>query len=285
VPLPDDVSFDVGASPGIPALTAYRTLTLSDLGPSNLRPGALAATTVLVQGGAGAVGHAAIQLAVWARATVIATISSPYKAELARRAGAHHVFNYRTGDVAARVKEIAPSGMERIVEVDLATDLEVVAAGGSIATYTATADQVIAVPTLVPILKSVQMSFVFTYTTSATRKADAAAGGAAAVADHAMKVSEEHGLFAAHGASCRTSCACLWCAGHRQPSSSGAASPSGHRDTHRVPGTEVLRHPRLEVRGPRGRRPRGPRRRPELADFDGRTRLRVTSSRWPAHLK
>jgi NADPH2:quinone reductase len=198
VPLPDDVSFDVGAALGIPALTAYRTLTLSDLGPRNLRPGALAATTVLVQGGAGAVGHAAIQLAVWAGATVIATVSSPYKAELARLAGAHHVFNYRTDDVATRVKEIAPGGVERIVEVDLATnlatDLDVAAAGGSIATYTATADQVIPLPTVVPVLKNVQMSFVFTYTTSATQKADAATGVAAAVADHAMEVGEEHGL-------------------------------------------------------------------------------------------
>lgn len=198
VPLPDEVSLDVGASLGIPALTAYRTLTLSDHGPRNLRPGALSAGTVLVQGGAGAVGHAAIQLAVWAGATVIATVSSPYKAELARRAGAHYVINYRAEDVAARVGEIAPGGVERIVEVDLAanlaTDLEVVAAGGSIAVYTATADQVIPLPTLVPVLKNVQIGFVFTYTTSAMQKADAVSGVAAAVADRAMEVGEEHGL-------------------------------------------------------------------------------------------
>lgn len=198
VPLPDDVSFDVGASLGIPALTAYRTLTLSGLGPRDLRPGALDGTTVLVQGGAGAVGHAAVQLAVWAGATVIATVSSPYKAELARRAGAHHVIDYRTDDVAARVRSIAPGGVERIVEVDLAanlaTDLDVVAAGGSIAAYTATAEQVLPLPTLLPVLKNVHISFVFTFTTSATQKADAAAGVAAAVADHAMEVGEEHGL-------------------------------------------------------------------------------------------
>lgn len=198
VPLPDDVSLDVGASLGIPALTAHRALTLSGAGPRVLGPGTLAGTNVLVQGGAGAVGHAAVQLAVWAGATVIATVSSPYKAELARRAGAHHVIDYRTAQVASRVREIAPHGVERIVEVDLATnlatDLDVVAAGGSVAVYTATADQVIPLPTLIPVLKNVQIGFVFTFTTSAAQKADAVSGVAAAVADHAMEVGEDHGL-------------------------------------------------------------------------------------------
>ena len=80
VPLPDGVSFDVGASLGIPALTAHRCLTVSDLGPRRLEPGALAGQTVLVAGGAGAVGHAAIQLARWAGARVISTVSSDQKA-------------------------------------------------------------------------------------------------------------------------------------------------------------------------------------------------------------
>src|SRR6185437_13240395 len=91
VPLPDAVSFDVGASLGIPALTAHRALTAYESAPGELAPGTLDGRTVLVAGGAGAVGHAAIQLAVWAGATVIATVSSHDKAELARAAGAHHV--------------------------------------------------------------------------------------------------------------------------------------------------------------------------------------------------
>src|SRR6478752_10179979 len=70
VRLPEAVSFDVGASLGIPALTAHRCLTVSEVGPRRLAPGALAAQTVLVAGGAGAVGHAAIQLARWAGARV-----------------------------------------------------------------------------------------------------------------------------------------------------------------------------------------------------------------------
>src|SRR5882672_6382876 len=68
VRLPDGISFDVGASLGIPALTAHRCLTVSELGPTRLGPGVLAGQTVLVAGGAGAVGHAAIQLAGWAGA-------------------------------------------------------------------------------------------------------------------------------------------------------------------------------------------------------------------------
>src|SRR6059058_1460333 len=123
VRLPDGVSFDVGASLGIPALTAHRCLTVSDLGPRRLEPGALTGQTVLVAGGAGAVGHAAIQLARWAGATVITTISGPQKARLASAAGAHHVINYREGDPAAEIRAIAPDGVDIIAEVSLGANL------------------------------------------------------------------------------------------------------------------------------------------------------------------
>ncbi|MEP6980378.1 MAG: zinc-binding dehydrogenase, partial [Nakamurella sp.] len=101
VKLPDPASFDQGASMGVPALTAHRALTVNETGPSRLHPGALTGKTVLVAGGAGAVGHAAIQLARWAGATVITTISSDAKANLAAAAGAHHTVNYRDQDAAA----------------------------------------------------------------------------------------------------------------------------------------------------------------------------------------
>ena len=93
--LPDAASYDIGASLGVPAVTAHRALTTSEDGPDRLAPGALAGLTVLVAGGAGAVGNAAIQLARWAGATVITTVSSDEKAALAPAAGAHHVVNYR----------------------------------------------------------------------------------------------------------------------------------------------------------------------------------------------
>ena len=91
VRLPDGIGFDIGASLGVPAMTAHRALTVHEFGPRRLSAGALETRVVLVQGGAGAVGHAAIQLAVWAGATVIATVSSDHKADLARAAGANHV--------------------------------------------------------------------------------------------------------------------------------------------------------------------------------------------------
>ncbi|MBT2500920.1 NADPH:quinone reductase [Curtobacterium sp. ISL-83] len=127
VPLPDGVSFDVGAALGVPAMTAHRALTTHEAGPARLSPGALDGRTVLVAGGAGAVGHAAIQLARWAGATVITTISSDAKAALASAAGAHHTVNYRNEDAAARIREIAPDGVDIVVEVSIPHNAELVA--------------------------------------------------------------------------------------------------------------------------------------------------------------
>lgn len=84
VPLPDDASFDLGASIGIPALTAFHAL---------FADGPIDGTTVLVAGGAGALGHFAIELARRAGAFVVTTVSSPEKAALAQAAGAHAVVN------------------------------------------------------------------------------------------------------------------------------------------------------------------------------------------------
>ncbi|MGI3780905.1 MAG: NADPH:quinone reductase [Janthinobacterium lividum] len=139
VRLPDGISFDVGASLGVPAMTAHRALTVSDQGPSRLAPGTLAGKVVLVAGGAGAVGHAAIQLARWAGATVVTTISSEAKADLAKAAGAHHVVNYRESDAAAAILAAVPDGVDIVVEVapgpNAALDLAVVKNHGTIAVY------------------------------------------------------------------------------------------------------------------------------------------------------
>jgi NADPH:quinone reductase len=131
VPLPDTADFAAGACLAIPAITAHACL-FSD--------GPIAGRTVLVTGGAGAVGHAAIQLAVWAGATVIATVSGEEKGAIARAAGAAHVVNYRTDDVAARVRELTGgAGVDRIVEVafgaNLPTSIAVLKEHGVIAAY------------------------------------------------------------------------------------------------------------------------------------------------------
>ena len=134
IALPADVSFAEGASLGVPALTAYYAV---------LADGPVAGQTLLVQGGAGAVGAVAIELARWNGATVIATVSSPAKAEIARGAGADHIIDYRTEDVAARVKALTGGrGVDRIVEVDFGANLAVDAAclkpNGVIASYSST---------------------------------------------------------------------------------------------------------------------------------------------------
>src|SRR5712691_8873068 len=114
VSLPDDTSEDVGATLGIPALTAHRCL---------FADGPIAGRTVLVAGGAGAVGHAAIELARRGGARVIATASNDTKVELARTAGADEVVDYRREDAAETIRAAAPNGVDRVVEVAPAVNL------------------------------------------------------------------------------------------------------------------------------------------------------------------
>ena len=139
VPLPEGASFDLGASLGVPAVTAHRALTSIEGGPPRLGPGALDGRVVLVAGGAGAVGNAAIQLAAWAGATVVTTVSSDEKAALATAAGAHHTVNYREGDAAKEILAIAPDGVDLVVELAPAQnnglDLQVVRNRGTVAIY------------------------------------------------------------------------------------------------------------------------------------------------------
>jgi NADPH2:quinone reductase len=113
VPLPDGASFELGASLGVPAMTARHCL---------LADGPIAGKTILVAGGAGAVGHYAIELAKWAGARVVSTVSGPEKANLAARAGADLVVNYRDADALEQVKAFTPA-VDRIVEVALGANL------------------------------------------------------------------------------------------------------------------------------------------------------------------
>jgi NADPH2:quinone reductase len=198
VPLPAEVSFDVGASLGIPALTAHRALTSIEGGPTLLSPGALAGRTVLVTGGAGAVSHAAIQLAVWASATVITTVSSEEKAELARAAGAQHVINYRTSDVVEAVHAISPRGADVVVEVNatanITNSVAALARGGTIAIYTSESQEFLPVPVRTSMTKNIRYQFILTYTTTPEQKAAAVASVSAAVAAGVLEVGDEHGL-------------------------------------------------------------------------------------------
>ena len=129
--LPDSTGFNEGACLGIPCMTAHRCVTLG---------GDLQGKTVLVTGGAGAVGHYAVQ---WARrfgAHVIATISSEGKGAHAKAAGADHTINYKTENVITRVRDLTNNaGVHHVVDVDfggnLTTTLPLLTVNGSIAYY------------------------------------------------------------------------------------------------------------------------------------------------------
>jgi NADPH2:quinone reductase len=159
VPLPDDVDLAVGACLGIPALTAYHAAVTD---------GGVAGKRVLVAGGAGAVGHYAVQLArrLGAR-QVLATVSGPEKAELARAAGADVVVNYRTEDAAARIREATDGeGVHRVIEVDAAAnvglDVSVVAADGDLVIY-GSGQRDIPMPFGPLIMKNVGVRFFIVY--------------------------------------------------------------------------------------------------------------------------
>ena len=168
--LPMAVSFEVGAGLGVPAMTAHRAV---------FGCGAVRGKTVLVPGGAGAVGFYAIQLAKWGGATVIATVSGAAKAAEALRAGADHVVNYRVDNVADRVMALsAGAGVDHIVEVDfganLASSLAVIKPNGSLATYASMTTPQPSIAFYAWMNKNVQLLWVFVYEMSQAAMDEAA---------------------------------------------------------------------------------------------------------------
>lgn len=154
VPLPDGVPFEQGACLGIPGLTAHRAVHVA---------GPVAGGTVLVQGGAGAVGQSAVQLAHRAGARVIATVRRASDEQLVRASGADEVVLTTTGKVIERIRALAPSGVDHIVEVAFAANVvvntEVLALGGSIAAY-ATDDATPSLPFWELLFKNVRIFLV-----------------------------------------------------------------------------------------------------------------------------
>jgi NADPH2:quinone reductase len=166
VRLPDGVDLAAGACLGIPALTAYHAVMMD---------GGVAGKNVLIAGGAGAVGHYAIQFAKHAGAkSVASTVSSPEKAALAREAGADLVVDYKREDVAAAVK-----GVDRVIEVDLAAnialDLSVLRPEGDVVVY-GSGQREIPVPFGPSIMKNIRYRFFIVYNLNATDRASAVDG-------------------------------------------------------------------------------------------------------------
>jgi len=195
--LPDDEAFDLGACLGVPAVTAHRALT-SGTGNSRLGPGAMAGQAVLVHGGAGAVGNAAIQLAAWSGATVITTVSSAEKAALATAAGAQHVVNYRTQDAAAAIRQAAPDGVDLIAEVSPAVnnelDLAVARNGATIAIYANNGGDRFSVDIRRTFSANLRYQFLLLYTLNPAYLAAAAQDVTAAVAAGALRAGDKAGL-------------------------------------------------------------------------------------------
>jgi NADPH:quinone reductase len=157
--LPENTDFVEGACLGVPAMTAHHCL---------FKDGEVNGKTILVTGGAGAVGNYAIQLAKWGGATVITTVSSPEKAEIAKAAGADTIINYHTEDVAERINEVTnKQGCDRVIEVDFASNLEtnlkIIKRNGIIASYASDSNFTPAIPFYGLLYKNLTVHYVLVY--------------------------------------------------------------------------------------------------------------------------
>ena len=158
VPLPEAVSLEVGASLGIPGLTACQTV---------LGGGDVAGKVLLISGGAGAVGHDAVQLAAWAGAHVIATCSAGAM-DRVREAGAAHVFDYADPDLAAKIMEATGGkGVARAIEVEFGANAallaEVMAPLGTVAAYGSGKDMAPALPFGPYLFKALKIDITLIY--------------------------------------------------------------------------------------------------------------------------
>ena len=154
--------------------------------------------TVLVAGGAGAVGNAAIQLARWAGAQVITTVSGPEKAALATAAGAHHVVTYTEGDPEREILALAPDGVDLVAEVapgpNAGLDLAVTRIGGTIAVYANNGGDELTLPLRATFSRNLRFQFVILYTLAPALLQAAVQDIDAALRDGAVRIGEDAGL-------------------------------------------------------------------------------------------
>ncbi len=178
-PLPEGVDFEQGACLGIPGITAHRAVNAA--GPPEGK-------WVLVQGGAGAVGLAAVALAEFAGARVIATVRSEAQEAVAMSAGAQVVVRtdgLSPSEVPSRIMDGAPDGVDHVVEVafhaNVLVDEQVLRQGGSIATY-ATGDPNPVIPFWPLVFKNVSLHFLGSDDFTPAQKQTAAADISSALA-------------------------------------------------------------------------------------------------------
>ena len=162
VSLPEGTSFEAAACMGIPASTAYYGM---------LCDGSVENQTVLVTGGAGAVGYYGIQLAKWSGASVITTVSGDEKAAVANDAGADLIINYRDEDVVAAINDFTNGeGVDRILEVEFGGNLEtskqIIKPNGTIASYGSVASMEPTLPFYDLMFKGVKLNTYLIYIVS-----------------------------------------------------------------------------------------------------------------------
>lgn len=193
VRLADNVSFESGASLGVPAMTAHRCL---------FADGDLRGKRVLVQGGAGAVGNAAILLAKWAGAWVAATVSREEQAEVARAAGADFVVNRHEEDVAQTVRSATGGhGVDRIVDVDISANIDVAVAclarDGVVTAYSTETPQAMLTIPFFPALRggfSFRFVYVYSMPQEAMRQATEEISACAASGANAPRIAKTYAL-------------------------------------------------------------------------------------------
>jgi len=171
VPLPAHASYEAGACLGIPAMTAYHAVEVAVAGSGR---------TVLVTGGAGGVGHYAIQFAKARGATVLTTVSSEAKAKLAREAGADHVIDYKRENVGERVMAITgKAGADAVIEMDLAANAKLypglLRARGTVVVY-GTGSAEAPIPAQFLLVNAIAIRFIYVYDLTAQERATAISG-------------------------------------------------------------------------------------------------------------
>ena len=177
--LPESVSFEMGATLGVPAVTAAHCV---------LGDGPVAGQVVLVHGGAGGVGRCAIEIAKWAGATVVATASTDAKRDVARAAGADFVFDYRDADSAFEIRE-AVGSVDRIIEVNLSAnlemDLEVSRPGSVVVSYAADGEDPV-IPRRRLMTANLTLQFMLLYTLAPAALSAAVTAVESALSDGAL---------------------------------------------------------------------------------------------------
>ena len=168
VKLPAHVSFEAGACLGIPAMTAAHAVAVAETN---------AASTLLIAGGAGGVGHYAIQFAKARGAVVIATVSSDAKAELARAAGADHVIDYKRENVGEKIKDLTDgAGVDAVIEMDLAANAKlypgILHARSTVVVY-GTGSLEAQIPAQFLLTNQIKMQWIFVYELTADERTTA----------------------------------------------------------------------------------------------------------------